>query len=161
MSRSRLISEVIAFLILIGIVVAIGVVIALMTGAITQHSAPKGSVLLIHNVKVYSITSSSTSSRTILIKVVASVSGNSPIKITNISISWDTGSVAVTSPATIQAPSPGTYLKPGSLVEIQAVLQTSSPPANYATVWVTIGYCDFSKICGSVTGTGTVTPYTT
>jgi len=159
MARSRLISEFIALLIIIGIVVGVGVAIALMAGSVTQHTTPKGSVLLIHSVKVYSIGSST--SRTLLIKVAGSVSGNSPINITSVSVSWNTGSVAVTSSAVIQAPAPGTYIKPGSLVEIQATLQTSAPPANYATVWVIIVYCDPNGSCGSVTGTGTVVPYTT
>jgi len=151
----RSISEVVALLITVAIVIGVTLAVALISGSITQSFTPKGSALLIQNIKVYLVPSSSSSS-VLLIKVVASVTGTTHITISNVTVIWSSGSGTVTP----QAPAPGTYLKPGSIIEIQAVLQTSSPPASYSTVSVMISYCDSTGTCGSVAGTATVVPYT-
>jgi len=153
LTRWRSISELVAFLILLGVVVGAGIIVASISSSLSQKSVPKGSALLIQRVEAYGTTSSQ-----IMVKVVATVSGSTSIAISSVRISWNTNSGVVTLSTTPQSPRPGMYLSSGSIVEITASFQTANPPNNYALVWVTIEYCDVSAVCGSVIGTTVLTP---
>lgn len=154
----RSISNLMAVLILLSIVVGVGIGVALLTGAMTQRLQPTGSGLNIQNIRVQALTSNR---RYILVEVVATVTGAQSIRIRYVYIYWQRGNNILTSRSTTPLkPSINQYFAPGATLTIIARFNNVyNPPGDYSPVRVIIEFCDTSGKCYMVSGSGVLEPY--
>lgn len=151
----KAISNLLAALILLAIVVGVGVGVAMLSGAITQRLQPTGASLNIQSVRLQALRPDR---QEILVEVVATVTGAQSVRIDRLEFYWYSGGVKTASTSPIE-PSRSTFFTPGSTISIMARFRTTSPPKEYDSVRVVVRFCDTAGACYRVSGSGVLEPY--
>lgn len=156
MYRIRSISNLLAMLIVLTIVVGIAVAVALVTSTYAQRLKPKGSALSILSVKAYPVTQNR---KYILVDMVASVTGAENVRIQSIGIYWEYGGTGYWKYVPPKKPDTNMWFPPGSMISILAYFQNlDNPPGEKAPIRVVVEYCTQSG-CHRVTATTILEPY--
>lgn len=145
----KAVSDLLAVLVALAIVIGVGVAVALLSGALVQRMQPSGASLTLQSVRAQKLSTSGP----VLIDIVATVTGTQSVRIS--SVSMYTGSTSMS--CTVQAPSPGSYFSPGSTIQIS--VQCNTNPSDYSPIRVVVSFCDVANKCFQVSGSGVVEPY--
>jgi hypothetical protein len=139
----RGISEIVAVLIILGVLVGVGVVVYTLAFNTMKSVGPDASYLSIMSARVHT-----SDGKTLVVELDGSVIGRKTISISKIELKIDVNGALTTVDA--QLTTSNAILQPGQLFHIvaKASLNTQIPP--YSDVIVTVKYCDFSGSCDYV-----------
>lgn len=149
----RAVSELLAVLVVLAIVVGVGIAVALLSSALVQRMNPSGVGLTIQSVRVYAISSDN---RNVQADIVATVTGATSVTLTGVSIIPGTGTEVG---GQLLAPQPPGAFAPGSTIQIQAKFTLSSALTPYTTVRVVVQFTDVAGKLYRVSGSALFEPY--
>ena len=148
----RSVSNLVAALVLLAVVVGVGAAVAMLSGALTQRLQPAGAALSIQSVRAQALDERRSS---VLVEIVATVTGAQSVRIEKVGLHWDSGYREVDP----WAPSKGRFFSPGSTINIVARFDRLSGLEDYEPVRVVVVFCDTQRVCYRAAGSAVLEPY--